>query len=602
MHPIRRLMSQLSSGSFRKRWILTLLTASLLPLLITLVLVLNITSQHFQDQREETLLAEANRIQGSLEKRLESIRLVNENLSSYITSRPSRDDLYGKQNYMELLSYESMRDNVNAMEQIYRIDRIRIFTNRLPFVKQGNRINLFTMDDLQELSVQFPKLLEPVRSGSLQSLILENQTLPSKSIWGGSPVRTISLYSNVYNTDRELVAVFMSEFLAKDFLQEAQIKQDEAFVQLVAGDGTVVCRSGAAGAAVPNHLSNAPSVGYELRDGHLIFARTLGIVGWRLEVALPIGVVGIRGTLAEVYMVIILLSFLLSLVVSLVITRQTTLRLRQYLEAMKSADYTRQTDGQRLPDQLDQLIAASRANDEFDQLLASFSTLIRDNLRLLSRMKQRDLDIEKYKFQVLQEQINPHFLYNALETIRLCMSMNRREDAMHTLIALSKFYRIALSKGRDTIDISEELNMIRCYLEIENTGYEGRIRWDIQVDELCLPLSIPKFLLQPLIENSIVHGHISRDKRALTIQVNIHVEEDIVVMRVVDDGVGIDSDTLLQLQSQLSSCEIQRGTPGFGLSNVNHRLKLFYGSDYGLSIESAENGTINTIRLPIHLM
>ena len=144
--------------------------------------------------------------------------------------------------------------------------------------------------------------------------------------------------------------------------------------------------------------------------------------------------------------------------------------------------------------------------------------------------------------------------------------------------------------------------MIRCYLEIENTGYEGRIQWDIRVDELCLPLPIPKFLLQPLIENSIVHGHISKGRRTLNIQVDIHIEGDIVVMRVADDGAGIDPATLLQLRDQLSSHEIQRGTPGFGLSNVSHRLKLFYGSDYGLSIESFEGGTTNTIKLPISVL
>lgn len=127
----------------------------------------------------------------------------------------------------------------------------------------------------------------------------------------------------------------------------------------------------------------------------------------------------------------------------------------------------------------------------------SFSTLMRDNLDLISNMKQHDLEIEKYKFKVLQEQINPHFLYNALETLRLCMMMDRREDALQSLDSLSRFYRTALSKGRDTISIREELDMIKNYLTIENIGYNDAIRWNMDVEEECLDMPIPKFLLQP---------------------------------------------------------------------------------------------------------
>lgn len=591
----------INSDSFRKKWIFTLLTASLLPLLITLVLVLNITNAHFQAQREETLLAEAKRIQGSLEKRLESINLVNENLSRYITSRLSRGDLYGKQSYGELLNYESLRDNINAMEQIYNVDRIRIFTDRLPYVQRGNRITLFTMDDLETLSAQYPQLKEPVRANARNYLILENQILPDKNIWDSGSVRTIAFYSNVYNTDRELVAAFMSELMAENFLLDAQTESKEASVRLIGGDGAVVCQSGT-DSTVTDLLTRAPSSGYTLKDGYLIYARTLGNVGWRLEIALPIGAVGIRGTLAEVYVVIIMLSFILALVVSLVISNQTTRRLGQYLEAAKSADYTGQTDAALLPDRLDHLIAASHSNDEIDQIMASFSTLIRDNLQLIARMKQRDLDIEKYKFQVLQEQINPHFLYNALDTMRLCISMGQREQALSALDALSRFYRIALSKGRDTITVNEEMSMIRCYLEIENVGYDGRLKWVIQVDDACAELPIPKFLVQPLIENSIVHGRINKNRDCLTIYVSVKILNDVVIIRVADDGIGIEKETLEMLNRALSVGEMRGSQVGFGLVNVNQRLKLFFGSDYGLTVRGDENGTENIIQLSVNVL
>jgi two-component system sensor histidine kinase YesM len=601
MNPIRRLARVTYTGSFRKKWILTLLAATLLPLLITLVLVLNITSSHFQDQREEALLAEAKRMQGNLEKRLESIDLVNENLSRYVTSRLSRGQLHGKQSYSDLLNYESMRDNINAMEQIYDVDRIRIFTDRLPYVQKGNRVTLFTMDDLNALSARHPQLLKLGHAYALDYLILDDQILPGKNIWGSDSVRTIAFYNNVYNTDRELVAVFMSEIIADDFLMDMHGESEEAYVQLLCDDGAVVSKS-RTDSALSDLLAQAPASGYALKDGHLLYTHTLANVGWRLEIALPIGATGVRGTLAEVYLVIIILSFILSLILALGISNQTTRRLGQYLEAAKSTDYTGQSHAAHLPSQLDQLIAASRSNDEIDQLMASFSTLIRDNLQLISRMKQRDLDIEKYKFQVLQEQINPHFLYNALDTMRLCISMGQRQQALGALDALSNFYRIALSKGRDTITVGEEMRMIRCYLEIENIGYDGRLEWSIQVDSACEELPIPKFLVQPLIENSIVHGRINKDRDSLTIDVSVKMVNDIMAIRVANDGIGMGREKLEKLNLALSGGEMPGGQAGFGLLNVNQRLKLFFGSNYGLSIRGDENGTENIIRLSVNVL
>lgn len=585
------------SGSFRQKWIFSLLTASLLPLLITLVLVLNITSDSFEMQREKTLLAEAQRIQASLEKRLESIGLVNQNLSSYITARFSRGSLNREQNYNELLNYESMRDTVNTMEQIYDLSRIRIFTDRLPYVQRGNWVTLFTLEDLAPLSAEYPQILQPTGVSALRYLILENQQRPDKGIYSSNAARMISFYSNVYNTDRELIAVFMSEVLADDFLSAAPPESEGAVIRLLCGEGNVICRSGD-DAPVKDLLLRAPVKGHVVKDGYLLYALTLDNIDWRLEIALPIGAPDIRNTLTATYLVILSLSFILALFLALVLSSQTLRRLGQYLDAVKSVDYTGQADAMPLPDQLDRLISECRSNDEIDQIMASFSTLIRDNLQLMASMKQRDLDIEKYKFQVLQEQINPHFLYNALDTMRLCIFMGQRDQALSTLDALSHFYRIALSKGRDTITVGEEMNMIRYYLKIENVGYAGRLKWDIQVENGCDALPIPKFLVQPLIENAIVHGDLSPERSHLSISISVKTQAETVVIRVANDGLSIDPETLERLNCALRGEDTPDGRVGFGLLNVNQRLKLFYGNECSLSIRSDQTGTENLIRIP----
>lgn len=600
MRAAERIKRFVYPGSYQKQWMIILLSTSLLPLLVTLVLVLDITNTYFQNQCVEALLAEVGHIQSNLENRLDEINLVNENLSNYITTRLLRGGESREQTYAELLSYEVLRDNINSIEQIYDIDRIRIFSDHIPYVSSSNHLTIFTLDALSPLIEQFPGLLGQSHSDTLDCLILESQSLPAKNIWGRA--RMISFYRSVYNTDRELAAVFMCEFVAEDFLSGAQAENGRALIRLRSAEGETLCQSEGAG-PLSALLESAPNTGYVLKDGYLACARILDHTDWRMEIALPLtSGVGIGSTLSEVYLVIIVLSFIVSLGAALILSGRLTRRLRQYYEAVRSAGYASQGSDNRLSDKLDELVARSRAGDEIDQIMASFSTLIRDNLQLIARMKQRDLDVEKYKFQVLQEQINPHFLYNALETVRLCMAMGRREQALCTLDALSRFYRIALSRGRDTITVAEEMDMIRCYLEIENVGYDGRLKWIIQVDPLCAELPIPKFLVQPLIENSIVHGKIRKGNTCLTIDISVKTQGDTVIIRVADDGIGIEPEALERLNQALGGDAPVRGQAGFGLFNVNQRLKLFYGSDYGLCVRGDETGAENIIRLSVDML
>jgi two-component system, sensor histidine kinase YesM len=341
---------------------------------------------------------------------------------------------------------------------------------------------------------------------------------------------------------------------------------------------------------------------YVIRDNQMLISKKLTNADWIVFVSMPLGSAwNVGGTISEVYLLIIVLTFLASLVVGGLFSHLLTRRLTTFYTAVKEIDYSKQTNLQVLPEKMEELLA-SGGQDELSQIMVSFSTLIRDNLQLINRMRLRDIDIVKYKFQVLQEQINPHFLYNALETLRLCMVADRQNDALCTLDLLTRFYRIALSKGQDTITIQTELQMVECYLEIENVGYEGRLKWTINIDELLHDLPIPKFLLQPLIENSIVHGKVAEGESFLSIWIDIGMDEDEIVMRVTDNGIGIDADTLKKLNDTVSEESALDRSFGYGLRNVSRRIKLFYGDQYGLTIERNNGRTVNTIRIPIDML
>jgi sensor histidine kinase YesM len=584
--------------TFRSKWTLALLGMSLLPLIVSLVLVLNITGEHFRKQRIESMLADVDRAQSNLENRLSQIWLVGENLTNYLTAQLSRGGNSTAQNYSELLRYESLRSNLSATEAVYGIDRIRIFSDRLPYVRNGDYINLFPLDKLGPLTDAHPEILDSIPANSLKSFLLNNEMVPSKAT--SRTYDLISFYRHVYDVNRNLVAVCLMEFDQKAILADAgAVIEGAALTVQDTTDGSTVVQDGPQDMLDQMGAIPEPGQGYVLSGNHLLVRRSLARAGWTMTVSMPLDTVwSIKGTISEVYLLIIVLTFLASLAVGILLSHFLTRRLTAFYDSVKKIDYTLETSIQALPDRMDELVA-SGGRDELTQIMASFSALIRDNLQLISRMRLRDLDIAKYKFQVLQEQINPHFLYNALETLRLCMVAGRQKDALRVLDLLTRFYRIALSKGQDTITIQEELRMIQCYLDIENVGYEGRLDWSIQIDEMLNDLPIPKFLLQPLIENSIVHGKITPGESHLSIRIDIAPENDEIVMRVSDNGIGIDPDTLEMLRCAIMDESVGDKSFGYGLRNVNRRIKLFYGDDYGLDIESSDGQTINTIRIPI---
>lgn len=578
-----------------------MLITSLVPLLISFFLVLNITRTYFKDQQISNMLDESQLVCRNLTSRIEQLSQVTQNLTDYITNQfLNRQPTNSPQSYLELTRYENMRNNISSIETLYDIGRIRIYSDRLPFLRNSNHLNFFDADALEEITTEYPELLGKMSLRRMNYLIMENN-VSYLFTHITSNTEIISFYRCIYNVDSDLIALFIIDCASDSFLDCAGTL-NEGNIVISNEAGRIICSN--TSGEEENYLAGLhidASKGYLLRDRSLVVQYAIPSVDWTLTLSLPFeSNVNVWKVLRPTYICIIICTFLLSVGLSIFISRQQARRLQNYYNAVCSINYSESRN--ELPDRLDHMLAEVRNPDEVDQLMISFTTLIRDNLRLINDMKQHDLEIEKYKFKVLQEQINPHFLYNALETLRLCMMMDRRQDALKSLDALSRFYRIALSKGRDTISVREEIDMIQNYLEIENIGYGGSILWSLDIDDACFDLPIPKFLLQPLVENSILHSKLPEGEDHLRIGISVHEHKGILEMNIFDNGLGIEPKTLRYIQDSLAADTMQRGKNGFGLKNVNRRLKLFYGSEYGLEIRSAFGRTENIIRLPIDVL
>jgi len=249
-----------------------------------------------------------------------------------------------------------------------------------------------------------------------------------------------------------------------------------------------------------------------------------------------------------------------------------------------------------------QVLVTSQNTDEITELGMSFNLMIGKIRELLdSKIKEQE-NLKKAELKTLQAQINPHFLYNSLDTIVWMAEANQTNQVIEIVRALSSFFRIALSKGKDWIPIRQEIEHVRSYLTIQKMRYRDILDFKIDVDENILDGTILKLTLQPLVENALYHG-IKHKRTGGTITVSARrAEENLILLDVKDDGMGFTPYKLAQIQAAMKedSGKIVVQESGFGLENVNRRIKLYYGGQYGLSVESRyKDGTKVTVAIPI---
>ena len=224
---------------------------------------------------------------------------------------------------------------------------------------------------------------------------------------------------------------------------------------------------------------------------------------------------------------------------------------------------------------------------ELSVLNSSFNSMIEKIGNLVEDIRVEQLNLRATELKLLQAQINPHFLYNTLDTIIWLAEAGKKDDVVMMVTTLSDFFRTTLSKGRDYISVREEEAHIRSYLQIQQFRYRDILEYSIDIPEELYEYPILKLTLQPLVENALYHG--IKNKRGLGhIRVSGEKQEGSLIFRVWDDGRGMESDRLEKVRRLIGGEEeVDRSDPsGFGLFNVAQRLRLNYGAQYGISLES----------------
>ena len=235
---------------------------------------------------------------------------------------------------------------------------------------------------------------------------------------------------------------------------------------------------------------------------------------------------------------------------------------------------------------------------EVKMLSDSLNIMIEKLSNLIETVKIEQSNLRETEIKLLQEQINPHFLYNTLDTIVWLAESGRHKEVVEVVGFLSRYFRTSLSKGKDLVTLKDEELHVCSYLQIQKVRYGDILEYEIDLaDDLAL-CRIPKITLQPLVENALYHG-IKNKRSKGKISIVGRMDNDNIIIKVIDNGLGMTEERLMQvIESFQRKSEYNKDF--YGLYNVNERIRMTFGPDYGLSIKSTYGeGTEVTVRLPV---
>lgn len=313
--------------------------------------------------------------------------------------------------------------------------------------------------------------------------------------------------------------------------------------------------------------------------------------GWDVIHVLPLRVISAQaGVVRNFILLILLLSLAITLPLLLMIARAITQpigRLMATMEKFGNGNLAVRSDVRR--------------TDEIGHLQASFNTMAEDINGLMEKNADEHRQRRLTELNLMEYQINPHFLYNSLDSINWMAQKAGNEDIEEMVTALAKFFRVGLSRGRELYRIRDELEHAGQYLLINKIRFKDCFSYSIESDPEILDCLTMKILLQPIIENAIKYG-IDKNGTNGSIEVTAVKEEGAVALEVRDNGAGIPEERLQTIRNVLAKhTPIEEGSvSGFGLFNVNQRIRMQCGEGYGITLDSSQaNGTTVRIRIPL---
>jgi two-component system sensor histidine kinase YesM len=239
------------------------------------------------------------------------------------------------------------------------------------------------------------------------------------------------------------------------------------------------------------------------------------------------------------------------------------------------------------------------SKDEIGKLARTFNSMARKMNNLINevyfdKLKQKDLEV-----QMLQNQINPHFLYNTLESIHMMAKINKDAETSRMAVALGKILRYSINRNQERVTVREEIEHLKDYIMLQKVRFEDIFDIEVNVDESLNEKNIIKLILQPIVENAVYHGMDSVESGG-KIEIIGYEKENNIIFEVIDNGIGMDEKLVEKMNNYIN--DLDDTMKSIGLKNVNKRIQLHYGSEYGVKVFSKQGiGTRVQVTIPLNV-
>ncbi|MCP3773230.1 sensor histidine kinase [Paenibacillus sp. MZ04-78.2] len=561
------------------------------------------STQIMQEETAKNIQNTLSRVAIDVVNLTDSIRQVsdsisaNPNIREYLT-RPVTDDDF--QQSME--DFRKINDIIQSFPYKQEVFKIRIFFDT-PIFYSSNKVNLLGME--QAASAPWYKDVNE-RNGK----IVWTSTYPYKfyHAWQENIISCVRVLNDLKQLDKRLgyVSIDLKE---RDIFKilEATEEVVNGRLFIVNGSGTILSNRDSAliGKSIYTmkgfeHLSlNEKSLNEKsLNEKKFVRADVMGknsLVQVKPIESLDMNIVSVipMESISEKNVIILkflLQSFalilLLSILLAVLLSKNVTGRVLQLIEYVRRVDI--EDDDYELK---------VEHNDELSSLMISFNKMVARNRTLIKEVYQEKVSKKEAEMRALQAQINPHFLYNTMDTINWMALKYKARDIMHMTQLLSRFYRLSLNGGRDIVNIEDEIEHIKTYIDIQKNRFEDDIEAYFDICPELYSYSTIKLLLQPIVENAIFHGIQKKPDQKGVIRIVGFKDGQIIKLRIIDDGAGMDRETVVKLEAGLIEADNHSGS--YGLKNITQRIKLYFGEEYGIKIDSEpEKGTCVELFFP----
>lgn len=587
MHPMPGKLRMFRNFGLKQIALLIFLLLVILPTLGVGILVQSSYTQILQKQYVQSTLRNLDAVVNQLEEQFSMVEdiadylIYNADLNAYLQSDPDE--------YSERI--DSLQESVEGLLIFHIFSKPYI----LSITIQGLNGRLIEMGE----PVIGDERAWQLEAAEQRGKIVWSEGYTVNSGWKGnisvvSLFRVLNLYKDV-TTPLGNLTIRLDQQSIVDLLENEQYRE-EGFVFVVGSDGEHVLQSEKALTSKldPNHIletmnsKGVRDMSYKAEgSSYYTFSRVMDGTDWTVVTAIPKSVidqqlVGVRWLMTTV-LIVILLLLITALAGFQYMIISPILRLKNETTRVMMGDFNA-----RVP---------VNSNNEISDLNRKFNAMVDTIQELIDHKYKMEIRERESELKLLQSQVDPHFLYNTLDTIRWTARLENADKASHLIEMLSRFFRSSMNNGQYVTSMQQEMEFVQSYLTLHQVRLGTRLHYALFMEYSLADLKMPKTVIQPLVENFLIHGFNTKSNNNW-IKVNAYHNGDEVWIDVRDNGKGIEPQRMVQIQASLKGRQ-QRSDKIGALQNINERLTIFYGPGAGLELMSSqEKGTFVRIKIP----